>query len=667
MREELEPNIEKNLNKLKEQLNEIRTEDSEQYIGELIKIIEDIDNKENKLDILIKERNELQELENQLRHVRKKSEAYNIKEYEKSLKVKYNNLTSENLKKRINHLAKNLIILDNEARLKLWDRIISLLFLRKRVSELKQEGILMHLLLEEYYLTTLVEERKEKFERENFEELKNEIKKLYIEKYIPTSQNVLNQVIKKNINSTLIENILEKIELGKHQEPTEENPMPIIKNTKNSLLELYPIVLTTVDSVISNYFKYFDTNIKVDYIIIDESSQCDILSALPLLYLAKNIIVVGDEKQLSAITNINNKDISYIVDDEYDYTKENFLSTISKTIHPVNEMLLEHYRCDYNIINYCNKFFYNNKLKIYRDAKKGAMSLINNDKGKYVEEGDGYQNQREIKCIDEVIENNIENKFIITPFRVQADILRGKYGEKQCGTIHTFQGKGEKQVYFSSVLNKTEKCIRHLNGENNLFTRELINVAVSRAKEKFILVSDVEFFRKYDSNMKNLIEYIEIYGDKIPDKTVCIFDYLYKQIPIYQKTIPNIDNPYEEKVYHLLVDYLKNKDGKYKMVWKLPLAEFVTDKNYLNANKDKREFILHNSHLDFCLYTDNINKPVLAIEVDGKYHKLQPQKTRDGMKEEILEYMGIPLLRIPSKVTWKVNEFEDKIEEKLKM
>ena len=57
MREELEPNIEKNLNKLKEQLNEIRTEDSEQYIGELIKIIEDIDNKENKLDILIKEMN----------------------------------------------------------------------------------------------------------------------------------------------------------------------------------------------------------------------------------------------------------------------------------------------------------------------------------------------------------------------------------------------------------------------------------------------------------------------------------------------------------------------------------------------------------------------------------------------------------------------------------
>lgn len=77
--------------------------------------------------------------------------------------------------------------------------------------------------------------------------------------------------------------------------------------------------------------------------------------------------------------------------------------------------------------------------------------------------------------------------------------------------------------------------------------------------------------------MKNLIEYIEIYGDRIPDKTVCIFDYLYKQIPIYQQVIPNIDNPFEEKVFHLLNDYLKKTSNKYKFAWKLPLAEFVTD------------------------------------------------------------------------------------------
>ena len=318
------------------------------------------------------------------------------------------------------------------------------------------------------------------------------------------------------------------------------------------------------------------------------------------------------------------------------------------------------------------------------------MSLVNEDKGKYVEklENGSYYNNREIKAIDEMINENIDGKFIITPFKPQAEILQEKYGKLNCGTIHTFQGKGEKEVYFSSVLNKTKQCVNHLNGEYNLFTKELINVAVSRAKDRFVLVSDAKFFKENDKNMKNLIEYIEIYGEKIPDKTVCIFDNLYKQeynnqqcsntaeynfqifdnlykqISTYKKTIKNIDNIFEEKVYHLLENYIK-KNKEYNFVCKLPLAEFVTDKKFLNENKELKDFILNNSHLDFALYTNSINKPVLAIEVDGKEHKEKYQKDRDIKKEKILEYMEIPLLRVPSKVVWEEKEFEEQINKKL--
>ena len=62
-----------------------------------------------------------------------------------------------------------------------------------------------------------------------------------------------------------------------------------------------------------------------------------------------------------------------------------------------------------------------------------------------------------------------------------------------------------------------------MKGPYNLFGKELINVAVSRAKDKFVLAADTKFFKKYDENMKNLIEYIEIYGEQIPDKTVGIY------------------------------------------------------------------------------------------------------------------------------------------------
>ncbi len=633
-----------------------------------MQIIEEINQKEEILNQLIDIRNELQELENQLRHILKRNRAYQLVEYELKLSSKYRRLNSTQLQKKIKKLAEFLVLLDAKRKISFWKKLTLFLSFGKTLKQLEKEGVSLHLILEKYYLEKLIEERKKKFERENFQGLKSYIKNLYLEKYIPISRQIFRQILKKNINEKLIKDVLSRIEIGKTKEPTEKNPTPILDEVKNNLLELYPIILTTVDSFISNYRNYFENNQKIDYVIIDEASQCDILSGLPLLYLAENIVIVGDQKQLSAITNLKKQDLKNSVEEIYDYTKENFLSTISKTINPVSQMLLEHYRCDYNIINYCNKFFYDNQLKIYKDRTKESMILIDNDKGKYVEiDNNGFCNQREIKTIDAQIEQNIEGKFVITPFKKQAKILKENYEENQCGTIHTFQGRGEDEVYFSSVLNDTEACRNHLLGPNNLFKQELINVAVSRAKEKFVLVADTKFFKKYNQDMKNLIEYLEIYGEKIPDKTVCIFDYLYENIPSYQKIIPDIENPYEEKMYHLLLNYLQKKNGKYKLKVKLLLAMFVTDEKYLNKNEKIKQFILHDSHVDFALYTDSINKPVLAIEVDGKYHEQEKQKQRDKMKEEILEYMNIPLLRISSKTMLAEAEFEQEIEKKLNL
>ena len=41
-----------------------------------------------------------------------------------------------------------------------------------------------------------------------------------------------------------------------------------------------------------------------DIVVFDEASQCDIASALPLLYRAKSAVIIGDPKQLSHITSL---------------------------------------------------------------------------------------------------------------------------------------------------------------------------------------------------------------------------------------------------------------------------------------------------------------------------------------------------------------------------
>ena len=109
-------------------------------------------------------------------------------------------------------------------------------------------------MLEEYFIKSLIEENEKLLEGENFEKLKEETHKLYINRYIPTSKIILNQIIKKHIDSNSINKILEKIETLKEVQPTEDNPTPILSGIKEELLNLYPIVLTTVDSVISNYW-----------------------------------------------------------------------------------------------------------------------------------------------------------------------------------------------------------------------------------------------------------------------------------------------------------------------------------------------------------------------------------------------------------------------------
>ena len=53
------------------------------------------------------------------------------------------------------------------------------------------------------------------------------------------------------------------------------------------------------------------------------------------------------------------------------------------------------------------------------------MVLVDQNKGKYVEKDSngGYHNYREIKCIDELIKNDISGKFIITRAKIQNPTL----------------------------------------------------------------------------------------------------------------------------------------------------------------------------------------------------------------------------------------------------
>ena len=66
--------------------------------------------------------------------------------------------------------------------------------------------------------------------------------------------------------------------------------------------------------------------------VVDEASQCDIASILPLLYRSKRVVVIGDPKQLTHITPISRQqDLNlmqkYNIDLEWSYSVNSLYAT----------------------------------------------------------------------------------------------------------------------------------------------------------------------------------------------------------------------------------------------------------------------------------------------------------------------------------------------------
>ena len=84
----------------------------------------------------------------------------------------------------------------------------------------------------------------------------------------------------------------------------------------DDFLQEYPVILSTTDSI-RNSLNLGDK--LYDYLIIDESSQVNLVSGFLALTTAKNLIIVGDNKQLSHIIEQNLSDIVLQINQNYMY------------------------------------------------------------------------------------------------------------------------------------------------------------------------------------------------------------------------------------------------------------------------------------------------------------------------------------------------------------
>ena len=485
------------------------------------------------------------------------------------------------------------------------------------------------------------------------------IKKLIYEKRITETSNEI-QRIKKHLEDSDPESVstrlysasesLLKSKLKKRYSAKKERKIydDTVWKHPTEFLSEYPVLLSTTFSA-RNCFK----NIIYDYVIVDEASQVDLTCGVLAMSCAKNIVIVGDLKQLPNVVTPSDKDKlreignRLAVEEKYRCETNSLLSSACEVFPAAPRILLrEHYRCHPKIIDFCNKKFYGAQLIImtHDNNESGVIKAHITSAGNHAR---GHYNQRQIDEITQVIlpELDSDDVGIIAPYNIQTSALIKEIGDRiPISTVHKFQGREKDDIIISTVDNE----ITEFTDDPNM-----LNVAVSRAKKRLrIVVSDNE--ANENTNIGDLIRYIRYNNLEVQhSKLYSVFDLLYKGFDEKRKEylrshkrISEYDS--ENLAFSLIDDILK--DEKYSsldVVSHFPLSMLIRDLSLLS--KEETVYAMnHQTHLDFVIFSKTDKSLRFAIEVDGYafHHSGTTQHERDELKDSIMQKYNIPLLRL---------------------
>ena len=277
-----------------------------------------------------------------------------------------------------------------------------------------------------------------------------------------------------------------------------------------------------------------------DLLIIDEASQCDIASMIPLLMRAKRVAVIGDKQQLNHICLLSKQtDLSLILSNEIEPRWSYRGSSIYDLAESMTDreniiQLRDHHRSFLDIIQFSNQEFYDNTLRIATDyshlqSPNNGKPILGmqwmNVKGKTIRpENGGAYNLQEAEGVIRILRRlTLELEFegsigVTTPFHLQAEMITKAlerdaelrnhlelHNKILIDTVHKFQGDERDVIVFSPVVSNGTKSqsLMFLKSTGNLF-----NVAITRARALLVTVGDKDYCKQCGvSYLEHFAEY----------------------------------------------------------------------------------------------------------------------------------------------------------------
>lgn len=379
-----------------------------------------------------------------------------------------------------------------------------------------------------------------------------------------------------------------------------------------------------------------------DYVIIDEASQLG-PDAIFLLYIAKRVIIVGDDKQTSpeyvgvdadTMTPHIRRHLQGIPFDKFYGTEFSFFDHAKIFCEGVT-ILREHFRCMPEIIEFCNKNFYapENKslypLKQYSENRLEPLMTIFRSDGEVNGSSSNISNQVEAGEIADKISQLVKNDaykgksigVIALQGNKQASLIESaivqKIGEVEykkreivCGNSASFQGD-ERDIMFLSLVTARNHPRAALTKPED---ERRFNVAVSRAKEQIWLVHSVQLGDLTNSG-----------------------DLRYKLLDHFQNY-----RPQPVPMRGLINREFGNQPEPFDSWFEVDVYNDIVSKGY--AAIPQYDVVKGRYRLDLVVILGNGKK--IAVECDGdKYHGAEHYQN-DIVRQKVLERSGWQFFRV---------------------
>ncbi len=273
-----------------------------------------------------------------------------------------------------------------------------------------------------------------------------------------------------------------------------------------------------------------------DFCVVDEASQSTLLATINPLFHAKRFVLVGDPEQLPPVVQSQKAAQMGLA--------ESLFSRLQKTGEQKAVALLNvQYRMNERIMALANKLVYKGQLecgseqvagrviclakenlgnvaaypswlkKIVSNNLEDSVIFVDTRDAELMEsvDGTGVSNLGEADLVKRAVDvlscSTVGTSIgIIAPYRAQVNLLRRSLDRRvDVNTVDQFQGKDKDIIIYSCTRSRSRKL-----GEDSVNPGEILNdlrrlnVAITRAKAKLVMVGNGSTLERYDM-FKNML------------------------------------------------------------------------------------------------------------------------------------------------------------------